>query len=175
MANKSVQEVKAAAIHASSESSESAPLTDRALDVAVGVEPLTVNRHFGLITFTRPANPAVYEQRNGKSTTLCVALVPINAIGMVIQANVYARYDTLKGVIAADASTPKGWTESRDGAADEMKDAIIGALGEWAGYETALDGAEERLTGVKSARTRFQLAPRLVKASSKGQNAPNAA
>lgn len=118
---------------------------------------------FGQIILARPENAQVYDNRNGKSTVLATALVPIRAVGLAIKCSIYARM--ANGEIKADATLPaKGVvTEVELGAADELKDAVVDALMAWAGYENAYDGAAERLAGVKAKVERKVIPVRLVK------------
>lgn len=125
-------------------------------------EPVKVEK-YGLITFARPANAQVFENRGGaKSTVIATATVPLGLIGLTVQASVYARLDP-KGTIQPDAALPKGMGEHIDGSGDEFKDAISSALLTWTGYPTSFDAACERLTGQKIDRKRVVLPARLVK------------
>lgn len=118
---------------------------------------------FGVIALSRPENAQVFDNRNGKSTVLATAMVPIRAVGLSIKCSIYARM--ANGEIKADAALPgKGVVVEHDlGAADELKDAVVEALMSWAGYENAYDGAAERLAGVKAKVERKVIPVRLVK------------
>lgn len=138
------------------------PLQESSMDLK-DVKKATAPSKFGVIILARPENAQVYDNRNGKSTVLATALVPIRAIGLAIKCSIYARM--ANGEIKADAALPaKGVvTETEIGAADELKDAVVEALMTWPGYENAYDGAAERLAGVKAKVERKVIPVRLVK------------
>lgn len=112
---------------------------------------------YGVCECSKPTNAAIYEGRRGQKSTAAVnVVVPVPALGLNIQATIWARLNnSAEGrTVTFEAAVPKGLHFPNDADADRFREHVESSAVVWASYEAATDAAGERLTGVKTERTK---------------------
>jgi hypothetical protein len=102
---------------------------------------------YGEVQLDRPDSYAVYDNRNGKTTTAIRAKVFVNAINGALDCNVKGTLDK-DGGVDFEVSIPKGLS-LRGSARDAFKGHVNLAIGKWSERERAFRDAHKALTAPK--------------------------